>query len=341
MRRGGRRLAGVDLLPSARRAGRGGPDDDGATRRATTGWRGRWHGTVLAPRPGAWDARGARRRPRCSPTGRAYYDGRATKEENFRAAAPGVRRRHGDGARSRDVRYLDVARRSPAARSASTTRRGCPTAATSCARALRLAGMSEPRLITATGAVPASLARVQEPSRPPFRVGLVQQALARGRRRARGGARRGIAMAAGEGARLVCLQELTLSPYFAVTPDAIEQAAAMAEAIPDGPTTRSPPAARAEHGIHVHASLYERADDGGLGYNTAIVVAPDGVVVAHAQAAHPGHRRLLRGQVLPARRRRQGYPGRRARGGAASASRRAGTSGSRSWPARTRSAAPR
>jgi hypothetical protein len=41
-----------------------------------------WHGTVLAPRPGAWDARGTRVTA-ILPDGRAYYDGRAGKEENF------------------------------------------------------------------------------------------------------------------------------------------------------------------------------------------------------------------------------------------------------------------
>ena len=38
--------------------------------------------------------------------------------------------------------------------------------------------------------------------------------------------------------------------------------------------------------MHVHASLYERADDGGLGYNTAIVVAPDGALVARTRKMH-------------------------------------------------------
>ena len=41
-----------------------------------------WHGTALAPRPGTWDARGARVTA-VLPDGRAAYDGRATKEENF------------------------------------------------------------------------------------------------------------------------------------------------------------------------------------------------------------------------------------------------------------------
>ena len=41
-----------------------------------------WHGTVLAPRPGTWDARGARLTA-VLPDGRAAYDGRATKDENW------------------------------------------------------------------------------------------------------------------------------------------------------------------------------------------------------------------------------------------------------------------
>lgn len=41
-----------------------------------------WHGTVLTGRPGTWDARGARVTAVLA-DGRAAYDGRATKEENF------------------------------------------------------------------------------------------------------------------------------------------------------------------------------------------------------------------------------------------------------------------
>jgi hypothetical protein len=41
-----------------------------------------WHGTALAPRPGRWDARGARVST-VLPDGRAAYDGRATKDENW------------------------------------------------------------------------------------------------------------------------------------------------------------------------------------------------------------------------------------------------------------------
>ncbi len=143
-----------------------------------------------------------------------------------------------------------------------------------------------PELITATGSVPPSLARVEEPSRPPFRVGLVQQRWHEDPAEHEAALAEGIAMAAGEGAKLVCLQELTLSPYFAVTPDAIGKAEAMTEPIPDGRTTQFAARCATEHGIHVHASLYERAEDGGLGYNTAIVVGPDGSVVARTRKLH-------------------------------------------------------
>jgi N-carbamoylputrescine amidase len=43
----------------------------------------------------------------------------------------------------------------------------------------------------------------------------------------------------------------------------------------------------AETGAHIHASLYERAEaPDGLGFNTAIVVAPDGELVARTRKLH-------------------------------------------------------
>ena len=73
----------------------------------------RWEGQALGPRPGAWDARGARVTA-VLPDGRAFYDGRATKEENFRErtgiaepVAGGALAAVGD-APVADVRYLDA-----------------------------------------------------------------------------------------------------------------------------------------------------------------------------------------------------------------------------------------
>ena len=150
----------------------------------------------------------------------------------------------------------------------------------------RLGGVAEPRLITATGEPPPSLARVEAPTRAPFRIGAVQEAWRADPEAQVAALERGIAMAAGEGAQLVCLQELTLSPYFAIVPDAHELAASLSETIPGGPTTELAARAARAHGIHVHASLYEQATDGGLGYNTAIVVAPSGDVVAKTHKLH-------------------------------------------------------
>jgi hypothetical protein len=74
-----------------------------------------WHGTVLAPRPGMWDARGARITT-VLPDGRAAYDGRATKEENWfertglarlTGNRPGELEQAGEEPVG-DYRYLDV-----------------------------------------------------------------------------------------------------------------------------------------------------------------------------------------------------------------------------------------
>jgi hypothetical protein len=70
-----------------------------------------WHGTVLTGRPGEWDARGARLTA-ILPDGRATYDGRATKEENFSErtglAAPTAGGLTSTGGPICDARYLDV-----------------------------------------------------------------------------------------------------------------------------------------------------------------------------------------------------------------------------------------
>ncbi|MCC6313041.1 MAG: hydrolase [Thermomicrobiales bacterium] len=143
--------------------------------------------------------------------------------------------------------------------------------------------MVEPVVLTAFDPLPSPLAR-DEPRRPPLRVGVVQEAWRADPAAHEAALAAGIRQAAALGASVVCLQELTLSRYFADEPDGA--AAQMSETIPDGPTTRFAARLAAERGVWVQASLYERAEDGGLGYNTAICVAPSGEVVARTRKLH-------------------------------------------------------
>jgi N-carbamoylputrescine amidase len=146
--------------------------------------------------------------------------------------------------------------------------------------------MEEIRLIVATDP-PESPARTRPPRREPFRVGAVQQRWHSDPDEHEAALAAGIRSAAEQGAELVCLQELTLSRYFAIDPAGPEAAGAEPEQLPGGPTHRFAARMAAATGAHVHASLYERADAAdGLGYNTAIVVAPGGELVARTRKLH-------------------------------------------------------
>ncbi|MGN6255621.1 MAG: nitrilase-related carbon-nitrogen hydrolase [Solirubrobacterales bacterium] len=134
---------------------------------------------------------------------------------------------------------------------------------------------------------PPSPARTRPPARPPFRIGAVQHAWHPDPGEHEEALETGIRMAAGEGAELICLQELTLSPYFAVDPAGPGSGGAEPEDLPGGPTFAFAARMAAETGAHVHASLYERADgEDGLGFNTAIVVSPQGELVARTRKLH-------------------------------------------------------
>ena len=149
--------------------------------------------------------------------------------------------------------------------------------------------MSDCELISNTSP-PPSLARVagdDRPRRAPLRVAAVQERWHPDAAEHEAALERGIALAAEQGARLVCLQELTLARYFAITPAGPAAAGAAPEPLEDGPTVGFARRAATTYGVHVHASLYERADGtNGLGYNTAIVVAPDGRLVARTRKLH-------------------------------------------------------
>jgi N-carbamoylputrescine amidase len=147
--------------------------------------------------------------------------------------------------------------------------------------------MAEPiRLIAAEGTLD-SPARTRPPQRRPLRVAAVQQRWHPDPQEHEQALAAGIRLAAEHGASLVCLQELTLSRYFAVDPAGPGPAGAEPEPLPGGPTHRFAARMAAETGVNVHASLYERAEQSdGLGYNTAIVVAPDGALLARTRKLH-------------------------------------------------------
>jgi N-carbamoylputrescine amidase len=147
--------------------------------------------------------------------------------------------------------------------------------------------MTERQKVLTAFPPPPSPARTRPPSREPLRVGAVQERWRPDPDEHEEALAAGIRTAAGEGARIVCLQELTLSRYFAITPDGPAAAGAAPEDVERGRTATFARRLSAETGAYVHASLYERADGpDGLGYNTAIVIAPDGRLVSRTRKLH-------------------------------------------------------
>jgi len=146
--------------------------------------------------------------------------------------------------------------------------------------------MQEIRLIAAQAPL-SSPARTHPPSRAAFRIAAVQERWHPDRVEHEAALEAGIRLAAGAGARLVCLQELTLSRYFGVDPGGPQAAGVEPEDLPGGATYRFAARMARDTGIHVHASVYERADaSDGLGYNTAILVSPNGELLARTRKLH-------------------------------------------------------
>jgi len=142
------------------------------------------------------------------------------------------------------------------------------------------------KLITAIDHLLPSPARVEPPTRAPLRLAAVQERWHEDPTEHQRALAHGISIAAGHGATVVCLQELTLSKYFAISADGPARLGLEPESLRDGPTYAFAAEAARRHQVSVHASLYERADDGGIGYNTAICVAPDGELLAHTRKLH-------------------------------------------------------
>ena len=140
-------------------------------------------------------------------------------------------------------------------------------------------------MITASE-VPVSLARVDEPAAAPVRVALVQHHWREDAGELLQALRGGIEQAAKAGAQVVFLAELTLSRYPA---DTLPEGAPdqTAESLGDGPTFTFAAQAAKDFGVYVHASLFEKAPEAdGRGLNTAILVSPDGELVARTRKTH-------------------------------------------------------
>ncbi|MEV4254468.1 nitrilase-related carbon-nitrogen hydrolase [Spirillospora sp. NPDC049652] len=131
-----------------------------------------------------------------------------------------------------------------------------------------------------------SPARVAAPQRGVLTVGLVQTRWHEDAAEHTATLSEGIAAAASAGAEVVFLPELTLSRYPADTRPSGDPSAT-AEDIDSGPTRTFAAKAAAEHGVYVHASLFERSPAAdGLGFNTAILVAPDGSMAGRRRKTH-------------------------------------------------------
>ena len=146
----------------------------------------------------------------------------------------------------------------------------------------------------------ASPARMKPSTRPPLRVGVVQHRWHSTPSTLRAELYEGIERAARLGATVVFLPELTLARYPAdVLPEndltrphrSRPRPSDAAEDLLTGPTFRFAAEAARRHGVCVHASLYQQADnpqgsDDGLGLNTSILVSPDGELLARTHKLH-------------------------------------------------------
>ena len=133
---------------------------------------------------------------------------------------------------------------------------------------------------------PESLSRVKAATQKPLRVGLVQTKWHSDPTEHEAKLYEGIKIAAEAGAKIVFLQELTLSRYPAdAKPEGVPSK--IAEPLEGGKTHIFAARAAKDFGVIVHASLYEKADfTDGRGLNTAILVDSSGKIIARTPKLH-------------------------------------------------------
>lgn len=127
--------------------------------------------------------------------------------------------------------------------------------------------------------------QANDPARPPLqvsciqfepRIGAVADNVARSSELVRA--------AAASGSRLIILPELANSGYVFET---LEEATALAEPVPDGPSSQAWIALAAELGVHIVAGIAERFGD--ALFNSAIVAGPEGFIGVYRKS-HLWHR---------------------------------------------------
>ncbi len=133
---------------------------------------------------------------------------------------------------------------------------------------------------------PESLSRVKQSTRKPLRVALVQTKWHEDESVHESVLLDGITKAAHAGAKIVFLQELTLSRYPAdQKPEGVPSKTA--EKLVGGKTHLFATKAAKQLGVIIHASLYEQVDlPDGRGLNTAILVDTEGEIIARTPKLH-------------------------------------------------------
>ncbi|RIK82226.1 MAG: acyltransferase [Planctomycetota bacterium] len=92
--------------------------------------------------------------------------------------------------------------------------------------------------------------------------------------------RRFVERAASDGVELIAFPECCISGYWHLRKLSRDELAALAEPVPDGPTTRAVAQMSLRQRMTIGVGLVELAPDGRL-YNTYVVAMPDGAVRAH------------------------------------------------------------
>ena len=144
--------------------------------------------------------------------------------------------------------------------------------------------MAEFEVVMSSGVLPSPM-RGARPEGHVLRVGAVQCAWVDDPVAMVALVREGVTAAVSAGAAIVFLQELTLSPYFCSRSDVDDALARFGEDLETGPTVSLLRSLAVEFGVAVHGSLYEHTADG-RGFNTAVCVDADGVLVARTRKTH-------------------------------------------------------